>query len=138
MYAGALSALARLPTIDPGYALTAAQLRGDALLALGRVAEARDVYQGLGGDAESRTISALGLGECALAAENASGALLLFDKAFAETEDEFYKAQALAGLARAWAESGDLDKAKLELQRLRKDYPERQDSISLAAMAIER
>lgn len=136
--AGALSALARLPTIDAGYALTAAQLRGDALLALGRVSEARDVYRGLDQDAEARTIRSLGLGECALAGEDANGAIRLFQKAFSETEDDFYKALALAGVARALAESGDLAQAKLELQRLRKDYPERTDAISLAAMAIEK
>lgn len=136
--AGALSALARIPTIDAGYALTAAQLRGDALLALGRVAEARDVYRGLDQDAEARTIRSLGLGECALADEDAARALALFSTAYANTDDAFYRAAALAGGARAWAEAGDVQRAKEELQKLRSQYPQRLDAIALAEAAIGR
>ncbi|MFZ5481672.1 MAG: tetratricopeptide repeat protein, partial [Myxococcota bacterium] len=112
-----------------------AQIRGEALLATGRVDEARDVYAALDGDAEQRTVRLLGLAECALASDDAKGALSYFDQAQKGSADRYYQAHAIAGLARAWAELGFPSKARAELDRLRGEYPEREDAIERAAVA---
>ncbi len=132
---GALAALAKLAVIDPGYMLTVAQIRGEALIATGRVDEARDVYAALDADAEQRTVGLLGQAECALAADDAKGALSFFDRAEKGSADRYYQAHAIAGLARAWAELGFPAKARAELERLRSGYPEREDAIERAAVA---
>jgi tetratricopeptide (TPR) repeat protein len=133
--AGALAALAKLSLVDPGYVLTVAQVRAEALLAVGRIDEARDVYAALDDDAEQRTVRALGLAECALAGDDARSALSLFEQARASTADRFYQAHAIAGLARSWAELGNAGKARAELDRLRAEYPEREDAIERALAA---
>ncbi len=133
---GALAALARLTVVDAGYVLTAAQLHGDALLALGRVDEASDVYAGLDGDAEARTVRALGLGECALARDDAREALTQYSDALEGTTDRYYQADAVAGLVRALAQAGRAEQAQEQLARLRSGYPERADAIARAEAAI--
>lgn len=129
---GALAALAKLSVVDPGYALTVAQIKAESLLAVGRVDEARDVYAALDADAEQRTVRSLGLAECALASDDAKAALSWFDQAFRGTSDRFYQAHAVAGLARAWAELGNGEKAQAELARLRRDYADRPDALERA------
>ena len=133
---GALTVLAKLTSVEPGYALTVAQLRGDALLALGQVNDARDVYGGLDGDAESRTVRDLGLGECGLAEEDPRAAALSFAAALEGTADRYYQAAALAGLVRARMEGGKRDLAAVEYDRLREDYPEFPDAIAQAGAAV--
>jgi predicted negative regulator of RcsB-dependent stress response len=132
--AGALAALDQ-EAVDPGYALTAAEVRGESLLALGRVAEAQAVYAALDGDAEARVVRALGLGDCALAAENPVEARSQFEAALSSA-DRFYQAQALAGLVRTAAEAGDPAKAGELLQKLRSEYPDHEDAIAAARAGI--
>ncbi|MSP62005.1 MAG: hypothetical protein EXR72_17070 [Myxococcales bacterium] len=132
----ALAALAPLSIVDPGYTLTVGQLKGDALLALKRFDEARDVYAALDGDAEARTVGALGLGECALAAGDPRTALSHFGEALRETSDRYYQADALAGLVRAFAEAGRGDQAAAQFETLQDGYPERLDAIARAQSAL--
>ena len=133
---GALTVLAKLTSVEAGYTLTVAQLRGDALLALGQVNDARDVYGGLDGDAEARTVRALGLGECALAEEDPRAAALSFAAALEGTADRYYQAEARAGLVRARMEGGKSDLAAAEYDRLREDYPEFPEAIARAGAAV--
>jgi hypothetical protein len=114
-----------------GYALTAAQIRGEALLALGRLDEAKAVYAALSGDAEARTIGALGQGECALSADDLVAARTFFEQA-QQSPDRFYQAHALAGLVRVAKESGEPSQADVLLQQLRSEYADREDAISRA------
>jgi uncharacterized protein YjbI with pentapeptide repeats/tetratricopeptide (TPR) repeat protein len=133
---GALSVLGQLSGVDPGYALTVAQLRADALLGLERVAEARDVFAALEGDGEVASIRTLGLADCALAAGDDAEARRLFFEAFRTSTDRYYKADALAGLVRALVEADKRDAAADRLAELRKDYPERPDAIARAEAAL--
>ncbi len=133
--AAALAELDALPTVAEGFELTAAQVRGEALRVLGRWDEAAGVYRALDADAESRVVGALGLGEVALARDDARGALAVFQRAFDGTSDRYYRAHALSGVARAQAEGGDLASARTTLQRLRREYPDRDDAIQAAAAA---
>lgn len=133
---GALSVLGQLSAVDPGYALTVAQLRGDALLALDRAVEARDVYAALEGDAEVASVRMLGLAECALAQGDHAEARRQFFEAFRTSADRYYKADALSGLVRALVEAGKIDAAAERLAELRKDYPERPDAIARAQAAV--
>ncbi|MFZ5476552.1 MAG: pentapeptide repeat-containing protein [Myxococcota bacterium] len=133
---GALDALAELDDVDPGFALTLAQVRGEALRALGRWAEAREVYAALGGDAERRVVGALGLGECALGEGDALGARARFEEALDATEDPWYAAHALSGVARAHGLAGDRDAAGEALARLRREFPDREDAIASAESAL--
>jgi tetratricopeptide (TPR) repeat protein len=132
---GALAALAPLTVVDPGYRLTYAQVRAEALLGLGRASEARAVYAALGGDAESRIVGLLGQGECALALDDAAGAVTFFQRALDAATDRWYRATALAALARAHAEQGDAGAARSILARLRREHPDREDAIAAAAAA---
>ncbi len=132
----ALSALAQLSVVDPGYVLTVGQLKGEALVALKRFDEARDVYAALDGDAESRTVGALGLGECALAAEDPRTAVTRFGDALRETSDRYYQADALSGLVRAFVEAGRGDQAAEQFEKLKDGYPERPDAIARAQAAL--
>lgn len=132
---GALGILERLDRVDPGYALTWGQVRGEALLAAGRLDEARAVYAELDADAESRVVGALGLGECALAGDDPVSARTSFQAAFDGTEDPYYRARALAGLARALAEGGDADGARRAVDRLRRVYPDQHEAIAAASGA---
>jgi tetratricopeptide (TPR) repeat protein len=129
---GAVTLLDGLPVVDPGYQLTVAQVRGEALLSLDRIDEARAVYRSLTGDAESRTVGALGLGACALAAGDPATARQEFARALKATSDRYYQAHALAGTARAWSEAGDDARAREVIQQLRRDYPEREDALAEA------
>ena len=135
---GALAVLAKITTVDPGYALTVAQLRGDALLALDLVDDARDVYAALTGDAESRTVRDLGLGECALAREKAQDALVAFSAALDGTTDRYYQAEAHVGLVRAFAEAGKLELAEKHYELLRDEYADHSDAIARAGAALGR
>ncbi len=132
----ALSALAQLSVVDPGYTLTVGQLKGDALVALKRFDEARDVYASLDGDAESRTVGALGLGECALAAGDPRTAVTRFGDALRETSDRYYQADAIAGLVRAFHEAGRGEQALAQFETLKDGYPERPDAIARAQAAL--
>jgi predicted negative regulator of RcsB-dependent stress response len=132
----ALAALDRQKATDPGYALSIAQMYGDAYLALHRVGDARKVYSALTGGAEERTVGALGLGECALSADDSAGAAGYFEAAFKGTTDKFYQASALFGTLRAQVESGNSSAAGATLQRLKAEYPEREDLIQQAAAVV--
>jgi tetratricopeptide (TPR) repeat protein len=134
--AAALAELDTLPVVADGYALTAAQVRGEALLALRRYDEAAAVYGALDADAESRVVGALGLGEVALGRDDAPAAVVSFLKAYDGTEDPFYRAQALSGTARAQAEAGDRTAARSTLDRLRREFPDREDAIAAAASVL--
>jgi tetratricopeptide (TPR) repeat protein len=133
---GVLTVLAQLGTVDPGYALTVVQLKGDALLALDRVVEARDEYAALEGDAEVRAVRGLGLGECALAAGDAKEASRQFFAVFQSATDRYYQADALSGLVRALVEAGRVDAAAERLAELQREYPERPDAIARAQAAV--
>ena len=135
-HSGALMVLAQLTTVDPGYALTVAQIKGDSLLALSRVTEARDVYRVLEGDSEVTAVRGLGLAECALAAGDHAEARRQFFEAFRQSTDRYYKADALSGLVRALMQAGKFDAAADRLAELRKDYPERPDAIARAQAAV--
>jgi uncharacterized protein YjbI with pentapeptide repeats/predicted negative regulator of RcsB-dependent stress response len=130
----ALAALDADP-VEPGYQLTADQIRGESLLVLGRMEEAEALYSGLGGDAEARTIAALGLGECALAGGNAQSAKIAFEEALQST-DRYYQAQAIAGLLRAAQEAGDLTEAGRLLNQLRTEYADQPELISFAESSL--
>ncbi len=134
--AGALVVVEGLAGVDAGYALTLAQVHGEALLALGRVDEARAVYTGLSGDAESRAVSLLGQGECALAGGDAAAAEGFFTAATAALPDRYYGALALSGQVRALVEKGDPARAGVVLQRLRAEYADQSDAISIADAAM--
>lgn len=133
---GALQELDGLATVDPGYALTHAEVKGDALLAAGRVEEARALYGGLVADAEARTVGALGMGECELAADKAAAAIARFTDALAGTADPVYRARALGGLARAQLEAGDRAAAERTVTRLRAEHPEAVDVLVEVAAAM--
>lgn len=132
----ALSALDLQKVTDPGYALSIAQMYGDAYLALRRVGDARKVYTALTEGAEERTVGALGLGECALAANDSAGAAGYFDAAFKGTTDKYYQALALFGTLRVHVESGNSSAASTTLQRLKAEYPERDDIIQQAESVV--
>ncbi|MDP2310378.1 MAG: pentapeptide repeat-containing protein [Pseudomonadota bacterium] len=134
--AGALAELDALPVVADGFLLTAAQVRAEALLLLRRFDEAALVYGGLDRDAESRVVGALGLGEVALARDDARSALVPFRQALDRTSDPFYQAQALSGIARAQAEAGAAEDARATLARLRKEHPDRADAIQAAEAVI--
>ena len=133
--AEALKALDQGP-VEEAFALSAAQVRGEALLALGKLPEAKAVYAALQGDAEARTVGALGLGNCALAADDPVGARAWFEQAQV-SPDRYYQAHALAGLVRTAAEAGDPSKAGELLLRLKKDYEDRADAIAQAEASVE-
>ncbi|MFN7145455.1 MAG: tetratricopeptide repeat protein, partial [Myxococcota bacterium] len=130
--AAALAELDALPVVAEGFELTHAQVRGEALRALGRWEEAAAVYAALDADAESRTVGALGLGEVALGRDDARAALAAFQRAYDGTADPFYRAQALSGVVRAQAEAGDTVAAQATLARLRREFPDRDDAIRAA------
>ena len=132
----ALSALDLQKVTDPGYALSIAQMYGDAYLALRRVGDARKVYTALTEGAEERTVGALGLGECALAEDDSAGAAGYFDASFKGTTDKYYQAHALFGTLRVHVESGNSSAANTTLQRLKAEYPERDDIIQQAASVV--
>jgi tetratricopeptide (TPR) repeat protein len=134
--AGALAELDALPAPAEGFLLTAAQVRAEALLMLGRFDAAGAVYKALDRDAESRVVGALGLGEVALAKDDARGAVLAFQRAFDLTVDPYYQALALSGLARGHAEAGSVADARAALARLRRDYPARADAIAAAEAVV--
>ncbi|MDP2312463.1 MAG: tetratricopeptide repeat protein, partial [Pseudomonadota bacterium] len=134
--AGALGELDALPVVADGFVLTAGQVRAEALLVLRRFDEAAAVYAGMDGDAESRVVGAIGLGEVALARDDARAALTTFERAFEATSDPYYLAQALSGIARAQAEGGSLADARATLARLRKEHPGRADAIQAAEAVI--
>jgi TolA-binding protein len=90
----------------------------------------------LTGGAEERTVGALGLGECALSADDSAGAAGYFDAAFTGTTDRYYQAAALFGTLRVQAESGNSAAASATLQRLKAEYPERDDIIQQAAAVV--
>ena len=132
--AGAITVLDGEP-VEEGYVLTAAQVRGESLLALNRVAEAQAVYGALDGDAEARVVRALGLGDCALAAENPVEARGYYEQALTNS-DRYYQALAMAGLVRTAVETGDPTKAGELLQKMRADYADQEDAIAAARAAI--
>jgi hypothetical protein len=122
-------------------AITAAQIRGEALLSLDRVDDARRHYSAmsssLSGDAETRTVGLLGLAACALARDNTATARSYFEQALLYP-DRFYQAHALAGLVRVASEAGDLTTASRLLDQLRADYADREDAIASATEAMGR
>lgn len=132
---GALEALAQLVSPDPGYALTYAQARGEALLALGRFDEARATYAALGADAEARVVGLLGQAEVDLAVDRASDALARFEKATDQTSDPWYLAAARAGVVRAASEAGDVARARAAYRALAEAHPDRDDLLDAAASA---
>jgi tetratricopeptide (TPR) repeat protein len=133
---GALAELDTLPVLDPGYRLSAAQVRADALLALHRVRDARDVYKSLTADAESRTVSLLGQGDCALADNDPPSALDLYQRAYDGTSDAWYRAKALSGEINAYLVQGRQTEARTTLAQLKRDHADRADLISAAEAAL--
>jgi tetratricopeptide (TPR) repeat protein len=133
---GALEALAGLSAPDPGYALTYAQARGEALLAVGRFDEARAVYVALNADAEARVVGLLGQAEVDLAVDRPRDALPRFEAALAAATDPWYQAVARGGVVRALADSGDVTKARAAYASLLATFPDRDDVLSGAAAAL--
>jgi hypothetical protein len=116
--------------------LSAAQVRADALLALHRVRDARDVYKSLTADAESRTVSLLGQGDCALADNDPPSALDLYQRAYDGTSDAWYRAKALSGEINAYLVQGRQTEARTTLAQLKRDHADRADLISAAEAAL--
>lgn len=134
--AGALTALDQLSAPDRGYALSIAQVRGEALLTLKRVGEAHTVYDKITGGAEERTVRLLGLAECALVNGEPGDATQLFTQAGASTSDPYYKAQALLGNVRAAVEGGDSDLARRIIADLKTRYPDQEEAADAAQAAL--
>jgi len=132
----ALAALDKRVVIDPGYALSIAQVRGEALRLLNRIDDARAVYSRLGDGAEERTVRELGLAECAYQAGDAVGADEHFRGALDQANDPFYRAQALSGMSRAASEQGNSERAREILEQLEREYPEQTAPIDAARVAI--
>lgn len=131
----ALAALEAQPVIDPGYALSVAQIRGEALRALNRVDDARAVYRALGSGAEEHTVGLLGLADCAYQQGEAALAASLFEEARASTTDDVYGVQALWGRFHALVEQGEPALAGETLTRLKTEYPDQADAVAAAAAA---
>ncbi len=134
---GALGALDKQSTIDPGYALSIAQVRGEALRALHRLDEAVAVYKGLGGGVEEHTVGLLGQAECAYESGDAKAALALFAEARDSTTDDVYGVQARWGQFHAYVEQGNTASAIDILKELKDGYPDQAEAVAAAQAGLQ-